>query len=169
MEANDIIVAGITGTAAFTLFSYMASKVFDEKFEEPELLGKMIDRVTPAMEKEQAKFTGWLVHYLVGIGFAEAYKQLIHITDIKPSVCNGILTGAITGLPASLIWDTAFKNHPAPPRKRSFSYCLQLITGHAIFGAVIFGILNYSYKKDEFNIYMLNIIKHGKESKFNNT
>ncbi|CAN5244253.1 hypothetical protein BH11BAC5_BH11BAC5_08060 [soil metagenome] len=147
MKGSSIFIAAIAGTTAFTLFSYLASVLFKEDFKEPELLGEMIDRVTPGMAEEQSMFTGWLIHYVTGLGFAAAYQQLIQITGIRPTVFNGMLAGAASGYPASFIWHKTLQLHPLPPRKRSLSFHLQLIAGHAIFGGVIFGVFSRLNKR----------------------
>jgi hypothetical protein len=103
----------------------------------------MVDTITPKLSKMQSQFTGWLIHYAIGIGFAAAYKQLLNLTGAKPTIVNGVIAGAITGYPASLVWDTTMKKHPLPPRKRNISFYLQLTAGHAIFGAVIFSLYKY--------------------------
>ena len=141
MKITGVIVAGIAGTTAFTLFSYILSEGMGKNFKEPELIGKMFGHGIPELGKEQAQFSGWMTHYLVGIAFAAAYEQLIQHTGIKPTVQNGIVAGALSGFPAALTWDTALKVHPAPPRKRSMVYYAQLLAGHAIFGAASFWVL----------------------------
>ncbi len=147
MKTSEIIVAGIAGTTAFTLFSYLISKATGKNFKEPELIGKMIDRSPTPVKHENAQFTGWVTHYLIGISFAAAYRELIHVTGIKPTVANGIITGAVSGFPAALTWDTSLKVHPAPPRKRSVDYYMQLFFGHALFGAAAFFVFAAFKKK----------------------
>ena len=134
-------MAALAGTTAFTFFSYLVSKTMNKDFKEPELLGKMVERVTPELGEKESQFTGWLIHYLTGIAFVGAYKLLIDITGIKPSAGNGMVIGATSGLPAALIWDTALKLHPAPPRKPSANYYLHLGLGHMILGATSFFVL----------------------------
>lgn len=146
MNLKDATLAGLAGTTAFTAFSYLVAGIFKKKFEEPELLGTMINRVTPTLDKEESQFSGWMLHYLTGVGFAAAYQYILKETDSKPSIDKGIIAGLLTVLPASLIWHTAFEIHPAPPRKGSLDYYTQLTIGHAIFGAVSFAMLRYLKK-----------------------
>lgn len=73
MKNGQIIIAAIAGTTAFTLFSYVLSRTLNKKFEEPKLLGEMVDDVGPDLNERQAKFTGWVIHYLVGYAFAYWY------------------------------------------------------------------------------------------------
>jgi hypothetical protein len=147
MKGSSIFIAAIAGTTAFTLFGYLASVLFKEDFKEPELLGEMIDRVTPEMAEEQSMFTGWLIHYATGLGFAAAYQQLMQITGIKPTVFNGIVMGAASGYPASFVWRKTLQLHPQPPRQPNLSFYLQLIVGHAIFGGVVFCVFSRLKKR----------------------
>ncbi|MEP7165971.1 MAG: hypothetical protein ABI741_14810 [Ferruginibacter sp.] len=144
MRTTDIILAALAGTTTFTAFSYLVSKKMDKDFEEPELLGKMVE-VIPGMEEKEAAFTGWAIHYLTGIVFASSFKALISITGMKPTIRNGMIVGAASGLPAALAWDKALRSHPSPPRKPSMNYYMHLALGHVIFGATsffVFGLFN---------------------------
>jgi hypothetical protein len=149
MKSTDIIIAGIAGTTAFTLFSYMASKVLDKNKEEPELLGEMSGELLPGLEKTGEQFTGWMIHYVTGIAFAAAYKTLIKTTHINPTVRNGVIAGISSGLPAGLLWDTSLKIVPHPPVKRDPAYYIRLGLGHAIFGAVSFFVLGLFNRKEK--------------------
>ena len=147
MKTSHIIIGGIAGTTAFTLFSYMLSRLLNKNFKEPELLGRMIDTLEPDMDNGEARFTGWILHYAVGCAFAAGYSMLLKTTGLQPSVKNGLIIGAVTGIPAVQSWDVALKTHPAPPRKRSLNYYSQLLVGHAIFGAVTLFVFRHLKNK----------------------
>lgn len=147
MKNRDIILGGIAGTTAFTLFSYCLAELSGRKFKQPELIGKMIKRTSIDVDEQTSQFTGWLMHYAIGMGFAAAYKQLVDTTGIKPSVANGIIAGAVSGFPAALTWHTSLHVHPAPPRKQSWDYYAELFVGHVIFGAACFLAFGSSRKK----------------------
>ena len=70
MKAAHILIAGIAGTSAFTLFSYIVSLKQKKNFREPELLGDMVDTTVPEISTGTARSTGWLIHYLTGAGFS---------------------------------------------------------------------------------------------------
>jgi hypothetical protein len=148
MKTKYIIAAGLVATTAFTLFSYALSKALNKNFKEPELLGNMLDALEPAIDNDKAIFTGWVMHYVVGCGIAAGYSIMLKNTTLQPSVKNGLIVGAITGIPAVRTWDTFLKVHPMPPRTRSLNYYIQLVAGHAIFGAATFYIFScFSQKK----------------------
>jgi hypothetical protein len=141
MKGSRIILAGIAGTTIFTLFSYLASSILDEDFKQPKLLGKLIYRSDLDFDKDEASFTGWVSHYLIGIGFAAAFQQLITLTGIKPTIKNGMTAGAVTSVPAMLTWYTTLDLHPAPPKDKEPSYFIELFLGHILFGAGCFCVL----------------------------
>ena len=141
MRSAYIIAAGIAGTSAFTLFSYLSSKLSGRNFKQPELIGKMIKRTDIDLDKNESQFAGWLMHYLIGIAFAGAYEELIKVTGIKPSIKNGAIMGALSGFPASATWHTSLEMHPAAPRKSNFEYYVELFLGHVVFGATCFYVL----------------------------
>ncbi|MEO5944125.1 MAG: hypothetical protein ABIP30_11985 [Ferruginibacter sp.] len=141
MKSSRIILAGIAGTTIFTLFSYLATALLDEDFKQPKFLGKLIYRADNDLNKEEAAFTGWISHYLIGIGFAAAYNQLISLTGMKPTIKNGIAAGAVTAVPAMLTWYTTLDLHPAPPKDKEPSYFMELFFGHILFGAGCFWVL----------------------------
>ena len=84
-----------------TLFSYILSLLKVKNFKEPLLLGKLLKR--SGLEKTIAKFTGWTVHYAVGLLFAEMYALLWEKTDIPPSASTGLVLGGLSGLAAILV------------------------------------------------------------------
>ncbi len=141
MKDNNAVIAGIIGTSTFTLFSFLLAKTIKKNYVEPTLLDQMLIRVTPGMNEKQAKVTGWLIHYLIGIAFAANYNLLINKKQVAPTITNGAIAGTITGLLASFAWDNILTLHPAPPRKRSIDFYVQLVAGHAIFGITAFFIL----------------------------
>ena len=56
-----------------TLYSYLVSAIQHKNFKEPKLLGKMSANLLPWISRKKAFFTGWIMHYLVGLLFAEIY------------------------------------------------------------------------------------------------
>ncbi|MEO6489700.1 MAG: hypothetical protein ABIO04_07155 [Ferruginibacter sp.] len=136
MRTSEIALAGIAGTTAFTLFSYIVSQTKKKNFKEPELLG---DLFVPSekTDKNLSKLSGWGIHYLAGLGFAAAYSMLIN-NKVKPTLINGTITGAVSGLAAIGIWHAMLTLHPDPPKKPNKQYYGHLFLGHVIFGAFSF-------------------------------
>lgn len=140
MNVKEIVLAGIAGTTAFTIFSYIISKATGENFKEPQLLGRMIEDVTPNADEPESQFSGWLLHYLIGVGFSTSYKMLLKLTPMKPTITNGAIVGAASAIPAVASWHSALSVHPTPPRDKTVDYFLQLSIGHIIFGMASFWV-----------------------------
>lgn len=147
MKLTDIIAAGITGTTAFTAFSYFISDKQNKNYKEPELLGNMID-TTSTIDSSTAEATGWGIHYLTGIAFASTYALMIQGLGTKQTLKNGIIAGGISGLIAIAWWKATLNRHPAPPRKPSANYLSHLFAGHIIFGAASFITYNLLNKNN---------------------
>lgn len=141
MKITELVLAGIAGTTAFTLFSYAVAEVTGKKYKEPRLLGHMLDKTVDELDHKEAQVAGWATHYLTGLVFVAGYKMIINQTGIKPNVVNGMMIGGLSGFPAALLWDASLRLHPAPPRKPSWDYYAQLLVGHVIFGAASFPLL----------------------------
>ena len=142
MQVTKIIAAGITGTSAMTLFSYIISALKEKNFKEPELLSKLMFRIVPDMKKDESDIAGWNTHYLVGLAFAAVYAQLWSKTKMKPTPINGAILGGLSGLLAIAVWKLTFKAHPAPPKTDYKRYYGHLFVTHIIFGA--FASMGYS-------------------------
>jgi hypothetical protein len=134
MKLNKIIPVGITATTFMTLYSYILSEMKEEHFKEPEILGKLLQNLMPAIRKEFAKAAGWEIHYLVGLLFAAIYIYLWQVKKIKPTLQNGLLFGGVSGLIAVTVWKAVLKLHPDPPHLKYKRYYLQLIPAHIVFG-----------------------------------
>jgi uncharacterized membrane protein len=76
---------------------------------------------------------GWGAHYAVGLIFVLAYRELWRKGEIRKSIVNGIILGALSGALAVLIWKATMKAHPAPPWVDFTKYYLQLVPAHIVF------------------------------------
>jgi hypothetical protein len=137
-EIRNVIAAGLVGTSAMTIFSYLVSEKKDKNFKEPELLGKMVNRLIPGMDKEGSEAAGWAMHYAVGIFFAALYYSILKKAGSNPAMIKGLLYGGITGLPAIIVWHSVFKAHPSPPKIPYGKYYKHLLLAHLVFGAFTF-------------------------------
>jgi Na+/proline symporter len=146
MKANEVLVAGVTGTTFMTLFSYLVSVAEEENFSEPERLGQLAHRLLPALSEEENQVIGWAGHYAVGLLFAMVYVELWRRKKVRSSIKNNLIVGAISGLAAVAIWKATFKMHPLPPNLSFNKYYLQLIPAHVVF-AVFAGIGYQLFKK----------------------
>jgi hypothetical protein len=135
MKTNEMIVASLAGTTLMTGFSELMSEVKGSNYNEAEILGELLNRITP-LRKTQARLAGWLAHYGVGVVFAAMYDLYLKQTNSKANVVNGSLYGFLSGLAGVGIWKATFKMHPNPPGVDLKTYYPQLVLAHVIFGLV---------------------------------
>ncbi|WP_342645909.1 hypothetical protein [Mucilaginibacter sp. CSA2-8R] len=135
MKTNQMIVASLAGTTLMTAFSELMSKVKGSNYNEAEILGKLLNRITP-LSKSQARLAGWLAHYGAGVVFAAMYQLYLKQTNTKANATSGLAYGLLSGLAGVGIWKTTFKAHPNPPGVDLKTYYPQLVLAHVIFGLV---------------------------------
>jgi hypothetical protein len=130
---KKVLVAGVTGTTFMTLFSDVVSKVKASNYNEAEILGELLNRITP-LDKQQSRIAGYVGHYGMGQVFAAAYVAYLKKTNASPNLINGALYGALSGVAGAFIWHSTFKAHPNPPGVDLKNYYKQLVLAHVIFG-----------------------------------
>ena len=149
MQTEKILRAGVFGTSAMTLFSYLVSESEGKNFKEPEVLSELMTRLFPKAEKSLTLPAGWALHYAMGFTFSAAYRFLWKNSGLKPTVKTGLIFGALSGLIGVSVWKTVFKFHPNPPKIHIKDYYRHLIMAHLIFGA--FAALGDAATKDNRN------------------
>ena len=141
MHAGRILFAGIVGTSAMTLFSYLVSERKNKNFREPELLGQLIERLPIKSSNQSAHIAGWAIHYAIGISFMVCYSKIWEHTRSKPTLSSGALLGAVNGLVGVSGWKLMFEAHPNPPAKELKPFFGHLILAHVVFG--VFNVIGY--------------------------
>ena len=124
-----------------TLFSYLVSESKNKNFREPEVLGKLINRLPTSGSMESSQMVGWGMHYTIGILFVACYSELWERTKVKPSLPSGALLGAACGVVGVMGWKLMFEGHPNPPAKNLKPFFGHLLLAHVVFG--IFSALTY--------------------------
>jgi hypothetical protein len=132
-KAENIVLSATAGTTVMTLFSYLVSLVEKKNFSEPEHLGTMMHRLVPGSSKQASQAAGWGAHYAVGLLFVMVYQELWKTGNIKKSIRNGIILGALSGTLAVLVWKATMKSHPAPPWIDFTKFYIQLVPAHMVF------------------------------------
>lgn len=143
-QLKKIVVSGIIGTSAMTIFSYLVSKIMGENFREPEILAILIKNMLPTATP-YAIYLGWVLHYLIGFAFVVVYVRLWDNNQLKPNVASGILLGAISGIIGIIGWYIVLKLHPNPPLINLINYFILLFFAHIVFG--IFALVGYGLIK----------------------
>jgi hypothetical protein len=128
-------------TNMMTAFTYVVSRVADENFSEPEHLATMIGRLALGHTKKAGLIAGWGTHYTIGLLFAAVYIEFWETRQIRHSMKDGIILGALSGALAVLVWKTTFKIHPLPRWVDYTNYYLQLVPAHIVFA--IFATITY--------------------------
>lgn len=150
MQTGKILISGIVGTSAMTLFSYLVSRSKNRNFREPELLGDLIYRLPVSTSKPSAQLAGWGIHYAIGILFVACYSELWEQTKLKPTLTSGAMLGAANGVVGATGWKLMFKAHPNPPAKDLEPYLGHLIPAHVVFG--VFNAIIYKLTSGNRNI-----------------
>jgi hypothetical protein len=145
MRVQKMTSAAMVGTSAMTLFSYGVSKEKQKQFREPELLGILIRKLFPSLKFGNAVFSGWALHYAVGALFCIGYDRIWRDENKGPSMANGALLGAISGIVGVSGWHLTLKLHPNPPFIDLKKYYGHLLTAHVAFG--IFSAVGYRLPK----------------------
>jgi hypothetical protein len=117
-----------------TFFSWVYALLFNENTREPQLLGKLLYRMHPAMSRKEAGAAGWAAHYGVGLLFAELYGQIWEKTAVRPTATTGLVFGGLSGIAAILIWKFTLTIHPHPPAVNFTRFAVNLFLAHLVFG-----------------------------------
>lgn len=133
MKVGKILLSGLVATSLMTLFSYLASNAEKENFKEPELLAELEDEALPAKSKYLALPAGWVTHFSIGILWALFYGFIWEKMKIKPTTKSGLALGAFSGVTGIIIWDTAFRLHPKPPKTNFKQFYKQLFFAHLVY------------------------------------
>lgn len=151
LQVGKIIISGLVGISAMTLFSYLISEKKNKNFREPELLGQLIHRLPTSASKKSTQMAGWGLHYAIGIFFVACYSELWERTNLKPSLASGMMLGTANGLVGVVGWKLMFAKHPNPPAKNLKPFFGHLILAHVVFA--VFGAITYrltpGYKSPE--------------------
>ncbi len=131
----QISIIGIFSTLAMTVFSYCVSLISKSKFEEPQLINTLIDRMPNSNHPHcRGHIIGWFLHILIGIFFVAIYKIGLLFSVLTLSVGSGIVFGFLAGIIGVCGWHLTFKLHPDPPKIDKATYYIQLTAAHIIFG-----------------------------------
>src|ERR671914_30396 len=128
-------VAGAIATVAMTLEQPLDKRLFDSKYDDVEILGKLVTR------GDDWRPIGFALHVQNGAIFGAAYTRLKPSLP-GPAVIRGLLMGLIqhvatwpTAAPLIDRYHPARRERPSPaPNRRAFA---QATIRHAVFGIVL--------------------------------
>lgn len=136
MTSGKALISAIAATTAMTIFSYMVSRQKRRNFREPELLAAMADDLLASNDRFLARPIGWSGHYLVGCILGTTHLRAMRKAGFAPTIGNGLVTGPVYGLLATLVWEMHFSTHPNPPKINYLRFYGHLILAHTIFTVV---------------------------------
>jgi hypothetical protein len=136
MSTKANISSAIVATSGMTAFSYIISGGNHNNFREPNILGKLLHRLKPAIDRPTALAAGWVLHYTVGLIFTSTYDQIWKRKIMQPGLASGSLLGAACGFIAIAVWKTVLSLHPNPPKINFRKFYMQLFPAHVVFGAL---------------------------------
>lgn len=134
---RNILVTGLVGTTAMTLFSYLVSGGKDRNFKEPQLLGNMSEDILKTAKTPVKQLAGWSAHYAIGLLFSAGQWWLQGKSNTRPSLAAGVASGVVGGLAGVAMWQATFAAHPAPPSVNKPRYFGHLILAHVVFGVAV--------------------------------
>ena len=137
-----VIAGALAGTAAMTIFSYFLSGKKDKNFKEPKLLGEMVNRAFPQIEKTPAKVAGWMMHASMGFIFTNAYVSLLRKIKFRTDLPDDVFVGVVNGVLGIVIWKLTFSVHPDPPKIHFNRFYQHLILAHIIFSTAALSALD---------------------------
>ncbi len=133
MKHTSTILAGLTGTTIMTLFSYAVSKQKKENFNEPELLGYLLQKQLNSHNYKPYLLVGWLLHYTLGCLWADIYTTGLSIVNKRPNNKRATLFGLGGGFLGVFIWKAMFKRQRKPLPMHYPQFYLQLFIAHLVF------------------------------------
>ena len=140
LEFKKVFSAGIIGTSAMTIFSYLVSVLMNENFREPEIMTTLIKNLLQTA-KQYSPSLAWSLHYIIGFSFVLIYVRLWGNNKLKPNIETGLFLGAVTGIVAIIGWYFTLKIHPDPPIINLKHFFILLFFAHIVFG--IFAVIGY--------------------------
>lgn len=146
MAIGKILISGLVGTSAMTLFSYLVSDWKNKNFKEPKVLAQLAKRLPADVSDETAQASGWSMHYAIGITFVLLYMAYMEQTNTRSSWTSGTLLGLISGIIGVGGWKLMFEGHPNPPAKNLKAYFGHLLLAHIVFG--VFSALTHRKLQD---------------------
>lgn len=137
LSASSWRIIAISGIAVvlMTLFSYVVGVLRKKQFSQPVLLNELLQRLKVFSSITYYRNSaGWLIHYAVGLSFVICYHLLWSHKVLAPTLSNGAILGAVSGIIGVAGWHLILSIHPNPPNIDLKEYYLLLFVAHVIFG-----------------------------------
>lgn len=136
-----IIISGIAGTLAMTLFIEFICLLTHKPFHVIRILAYMIPfgrSVVSTNARRMIYVAAVEIHYAIGVLFTFCFKQCIQSNLMEFTFSNALLFGALAGFVGIIGWRIVFAVHPEPPKIRLSQYLTVIWIGHIVFSIVQF-------------------------------
>lgn len=131
-KMKKTVAMSFIATTGMTLASYLISVLKNEKFLPALILNQLI---YPKKQPGKAhKIEGYLLYWLIGLGFSSVYKPIWDKSLFRPSATSGLILGFLNGIKGIAGWHLMLKTHPTPPPIKFKPFYLQLLAAHILFG-----------------------------------
>lgn len=134
-------ISGIAGTALMSTFMLAASIISGFNFRIPVILGTLITfntrRSGMPSQSLSTRLWGYALHYLIGIGFALIYQQLVS-TRINQTYTTALVFGGVAGMLAAGAWHLLLRVHPLTPVLNLSAYLILIFIAHLVFATGMF-------------------------------
>jgi hypothetical protein len=137
----EIILSGLSGTLAMTLFIELVSAILKKPFHVVRTLARMLkcnSKNDSASKKYLTYCIAVIVHYSIGVMFAYAFDFALNKGLIELVWIHALLFGGLAGLIGIIGWRIFFAIHPNPPKIMLPQYLLVIWTGHLIYAVGTF-------------------------------
>ncbi|SDS74488.1 hypothetical protein SAMN04487764_2950 [Gillisia sp. Hel1_33_143] len=139
-----IIMYSFCATLMMTLFSYSFSIFCEHQFKEPELLNQLIKSSKLPFKPKKKSFLGWLVHFIIGLVFAEFTILGWEYFHSISYFVYGLISGIIAGVMGIFGWYLMFKVNPQPPSIHLNKFYIQLVIAHIVFTLTTMIFINFN-------------------------
>lgn len=135
------LLSGAIATGAMTVFSYVISKMAKKNFNEPVLLGQVIQGNSPNVPSQTL---GWVGHFGIGSVWSMIYVAL---QNQKKELSFPFKFWMLSGSTAILIWRQLFRNNPRPTPTHRRQFYGQLFFAHLVFTYTLHGTYSFLNRK----------------------
>ncbi len=145
MNYISILLSGIAGTIAMTIFSVFIHTMTKRTVYIPERLSKLL---TGKFTNRMIGYTG---HFATGLVFAFAYHLLWYWGIGTISVGNAVIFGMGNGLAGVIVWLTGFKIKGEALDEPRRAFLVQVFFAHLPFAIAAFWVAHILLNQDSFN------------------
>lgn len=130
-----LLLVSVLATSFMTGFSYVFYYFTRKEAREPYLLNYIISSKFSHLAQNKVYYSaiGWIIHYVLGIGFVFFNELLFYIFKVPRTPIWGIPFGVIAGIVGIIGWMLMFHLAEHLPKINYSYFFVQLLVAHIIF------------------------------------